>query len=418
MHVRRVELENIKAYASGEYTFARGTTAIVGPNGAGKTTILEAVAWALFDTLEYSKDDFLRRGAKKGWVRVTFESDLDDRQYTVYRDTGQGYYVYDPALGVRLAEKKSDVRAFLNQHLGIEPGTDLKALFRSAIGVPQGLLTADFREPLSERKTKFDRLLKVEEYREGAKRLGETARLIQDRMLEIHKRIAGAEGQLSRYEEVASEHGRARARVEELGSSLGEAQRELEERSRAVEELDAAERLVNETRSRAERLEVEASAAERRLRDLRGELEAAERARERRNATEPDHSAHLASLEHLRELEAERAERERLRQESSEAARAVVRAESEVRRLTESLQRATDARASLLELERETAVQEDLERERERLRDLLARARAAKDRLARLERELADLRAQHAQTRERVRAAEGAEGAGARVEEL
>ena len=79
MHVTRVELENIKAYEHRVFTFARGTTAITGENGAGKTTILEAIAWALFDTLEYSKDDFLRRGAKKGSVRVTFESDLDQR---------------------------------------------------------------------------------------------------------------------------------------------------------------------------------------------------------------------------------------------------------------------------------------------------------------------------------------------------
>src|ERR1051326_5492033 len=90
MHVTRVELENIKSYGVGvpPFVFERGTTAIVGPNGAGKTTILEAIAWTLFDVLDYSKDDFLRRGAKKGSVRVTFQSDLDERLYTVYRDTG------------------------------------------------------------------------------------------------------------------------------------------------------------------------------------------------------------------------------------------------------------------------------------------------------------------------------------------
>src|SRR5215216_5585220 len=182
MHVTRVELENIKSYGEGAqrglFTFERGTTAIVGPNGAGKTTILEAIAWALFDVLDYSKDDFLRRGAKKGTVRVTFESDLDERQYTVYRDTGNGYYVVDPALNTKLAEKKHDVAAFLRQHLGIEPGTDLQALFRSAVGVPQGTLTADFLKPKAQREAAFNRLLKVEEYREGAQRLGETTRLI------------------------------------------------------------------------------------------------------------------------------------------------------------------------------------------------------------------------------------------------
>src|SRR5881227_2669030 len=146
MHITRVELENIKSYPHAVFQFRRGTTAITGENGAGKTTILEAIAWALYDTLDYRKEDFLRRGAKKGSVRVTFETspDVDGRRYTVYRDTGTGYYVYDEGLGIKLAEKKADVSAMLHQKLGIEPGTDLKALFRSAIGVPQGTFTADF----------------------------------------------------------------------------------------------------------------------------------------------------------------------------------------------------------------------------------------------------------------------------------
>ena len=83
MHVTRVELENIKSYESAEFTFERGTTAIVGRNGTGKTTILEAIAWALFDVLDYRKEDFLRRGAKRGSVSVTVGSGVDERQYTI-----------------------------------------------------------------------------------------------------------------------------------------------------------------------------------------------------------------------------------------------------------------------------------------------------------------------------------------------
>src|SRR4028119_1744041 len=209
MHVTRVELDNIKSYERADFSFEPGTTAIAGPNGAGttttpgatarlppgppalagpdgagKTTILEAIAWTLFATLDYSKDDFLRRGAKKGSVRVTFESDLDGRRYTVYRDTANGYYIYDPELKLKLEEKKANVAPMLGKLLGIEAGTDLPALFKSAIGVPQGLLTADFLKTSSQRKAAFDRLLKVEEYREGAERLRDTVHLTRDRAAE------------------------------------------------------------------------------------------------------------------------------------------------------------------------------------------------------------------------------------------
>src|SRR5918997_5909104 len=126
MHITKIELEDIKSHANASFEFERGTTAITGANGAGKTTIIEAVAWTLFDLLDYKKDDFVRRGAKKGTVNVTFESGLDERQYRVYRDTGNGYHIYDPQLKTRIADKKEEVTRFLWQHLGVEAGTDLR----------------------------------------------------------------------------------------------------------------------------------------------------------------------------------------------------------------------------------------------------------------------------------------------------
>jgi exonuclease SbcC len=161
MHITKIELENIKSHTHFQKEFQRGTIAIRGENGAGKTTIIEAVAWTLFDLLDYKKDDFVRRGSKnKGTARVTFQSGLDEREYTVYRDTGNGYYVYDPQLKIRIAEKKEEVTRFLRLHLGVEAGTDLEALFRRAIGVPQGTFTAIFLESATERKKAFDKLLK------------------------------------------------------------------------------------------------------------------------------------------------------------------------------------------------------------------------------------------------------------------
>lgn len=418
MHVTRVELENIKAYEHAEFDFEPGTTAIVGSNGAGKTTILEAIAWALFDSLEYSKDDFLRRGAKKGWVRVTFASDLDERQYTVYRDTGNGYYISDPVLGVRLAEKKRDVADLINKHLGVEPGTDLKALFRSAIGVPQGLFTAAFLQPSVQRKAAFDRLLKVEEYREGAEKLLSTVRLIDERISEARERIAGAEGQLARYDALVGERADAETRERELSERLAAAEHERDVRSNLVAELDEAEQLVIEARARCERLAIERTNLERRLADAESEFEAAQRAQARQQATESDYQNHTAALADLRLLETERASRDRVRTELERNARLVLAADLKVKATEDALEAAECARAALAALLPAIEAQESLERERERLRDLRAGMVAASEGMVRLERELQILRQQHKATNERLRLAESARGAQKRVDDL
>ncbi|MDX6270867.1 MAG: hypothetical protein QOD28_2090 [Acidobacteriota bacterium] len=418
MHVTRVELDNIKSYERADFSFQPGTTAIVGPNGAGKTTILEAIAWTLFDTLDYSKDDFLRRGAKKGSARVTFESDVDGRRYTVYRDTANGYYIYDPELKLKLEEKKANVAPMLGKLLGIEAGTDLPALFKSAIGVPQGLLTADFLKTSSQRKAAFDRLLKVEEYREGAERLRDTVNLIRERHSETRERIGRAEGTLARYEEMTAEHESTSARARELNAALEELRREVATGKTRVASFEEAERRVAESRARADRADVERKAAERSLAELRSKLDEAERARTQQQASEADYHAHLAALAELGRLETERAERDRLLAEINRVSGLLAAAEADARRLSVALEAAGRARGLLKEIEVEVAAQEELERERERLRELRSHAMAARDSLARLDSELNNLRAQHKQTSESFKQAERAQDAPARVAAL
>jgi len=243
MHISKVELENIKSHVSTTFEFARGTTAITGENGAGKTTIIEAIAWTLFDLLEYKKEDFVRRGAKKGSVRVTFESSLDEREYVVHRDSGTGYNVTDPRLGVRLADKKEEVFRFLWQHLGLEPGTDLKSLFRQAIGVPQGTFTAIFLEGPAERKAAFDKLLKVEEYRQAAEKLRDTSKFLDTSINGISVDIARAEGELAPAKTVEEEHKSFREQTETLGRTIDLLGKDIAAKRVVVEKLDELERV-------------------------------------------------------------------------------------------------------------------------------------------------------------------------------
>src|SRR5437773_3547196 len=343
MHISKVELENIKSHIDSKFEFSQGTTAITGPNGAGKTTIIEAIAWTLFDMLDYKKEDFVRRGEKKGVARVTFESGLDERQYIVYRDTMAGYKVFDPQIGKRIADKREEVTRFLWQHLGLEPGTDLRALFKEAVGVPQGTLTAIFLGTPLERKGTFDRLLKVEEYRQAAEKLRETARFIENKTTDVNVRIARTEGELIRSNATEEEHRSTAAQAEKLTADVEKLTLDVTEKGDLVTQLDKQEKRAAELKTAVERAKAERERAQlicrQREAEFRQASEAAGRVAEVREKAE----RHGELLGRLKELEHERLERDRLRGELNKVESALVTVRSEHRRSQELLEAASKA---------------------------------------------------------------------------
>ncbi|MEP6945367.1 MAG: SMC family ATPase [Acidobacteriota bacterium] len=392
MHISKVELENIKSHAAATFHFSKGTTAITGENGAGKTTIIEAIAWAMFDVLEYKKEDFVRRGSKKGSVSVTFESGLDEREYIVYRDTGAGYYVTDPQLQTRIAVKKEEVFRFLWQHLGLEPGTDLKSLFRQAIGVPQGTFTAIFLDGAAERKMAFDRLLKVEEYRQAAEKLRETVRYVESQIASIREGIARAEGELSRADAVGSEHKTESERAAQLGSEVDIIGKELERKKALVAELDLKERRFTEIQKSADELRSEKRRAEivhsQSEQGAQGAAEAARLIETVRTAS----ARHLEILGKLTELERERHERDRFRSQLAETDAAIVHVRSDQKRLLENIEAMQNAHMEIAALRPKIEDQERLESDIHKLRDLAAGARSTIAQIASLDDKLGRLR--------------------------
>jgi DNA repair protein SbcC/Rad50 len=382
VHISRIELENIKSYASRSFEFARGTTAITGENGAGKTTLIESVAWVLFDLLEYKKDDFVRRGEKKGSVRVTLISGLDEREYVVFRDTAAGYHVIDSQLGIRIADKKEEVTRFLWQHLGLEPGTDLRSLFRQAIGVPQGTLTAIFLEGHAERKAAFDRLLKVEEYRQASEKLRDTSRFLDSSISAIREKIARAEGELGRTEIVAEEHA-------VVSAELKNARREREDISRAAAKARASEAVFAEAaRSHAQaKIEVEKARFERERaylaqqaaqRELRQAMEAAEIV-----ATVTVEAAkHTDATSRMKALESEREKRDALRSRKLDIERRLIESSSEIERLNDRLARSLASAKEIEQLVPKVVEQERIESALAAVRERMEGARIAEKRLA------------------------------------
>lgn len=392
MHISKVEIENIKSHAASTFEFSRGTTAITGENGAGKTSIIEAIAWALFDLLEYKKEEFLRRGTKKGFVRVTFESGVDEREYTVYRDTGTGYYAFDPRLDKRIAEKKDEVFRFLWQHLGLEPGTDLRSLFRQAIGVPQGTFTAIFLEGATERKVAFDRLLKVEEYRQAAEKLRETSRFLEQQVTSVREGIARAEGELARSETVEAEHRDEAAQAEKMTADLEIAGKELAAGRSSVTELDTKERSFADAQKAAEKAAAERERAELVLRQREQAAKAAVDAAAAVEAVRQQAERHTVVLGRLTELERERHERDRYRTDLARTDAAIVNIKADQKQLLENIEAVQKAHVEISSLRPKIAEQETTEAEIARLRDLVSAARAVSAQIASLDEKLARLR--------------------------
>jgi exonuclease SbcC len=418
MYIKLVELEDIKSHADAKFEFSRGSTAITGDNGAGKTTIIEAIAWTLFDVLDYKKDDFVRRGAKKGTARVTFESGLDEREYTVIRDTGTAYFVYDPQLGMRVADKKEEVTRFLWQHLGVEPGTDLESLYKHAIGVPQGTFTAIFLATAAERKKTFDTLLKVEEYRRGAEELLRTQRFVEAQIGQAREKIARSEGELSRIDVLETDLKESKRQASVFAEQAADLERTAEDARRRVAELDklaaahlTAAREFDTAKAELDRLQLVRSQRE-------SELQESRTAAEKIEAVRVDAERHTTVLGRISELERERAERDRLNSElrNIEKAEEAVRSDEKIAR--SKLAEIESAHREIAELGPKAAEQNRIEGELDAALRSLAAARASAEQLASLDLQLAGLRERFIQNRQQLQDVETRRAEASRVNEL
>jgi exonuclease SbcC len=389
MHIVSVELEDIKRYESASYTFTTGTNAISGPNGAGKSTILEAIGYALFDTLPYKKEDFLRKGAKTGTVRVTFESSLDGRSYTVVRNTRASYYVYDPQTKTKLAEQKADVLSWLRTHLGVEPDTDLEELFRTAIGVPQGTFTAIFAETAVRRKAVFDRVLRVEEYRKSSDALKETHAHLNGQVNEVDMKLAGFHGQLLRLPELERQREQLALQLADATRKLDGSRRELALWKSRLAETDAIFERLQAEEHRFRLVTTQREAADKEVASHAARVAEAKAASEEAAKAAPDHRAFQEAEAALKRLSEDRQQREEIVKRQAEAQREQSALMAELQSIEGQLKVLDSERQEFEQLAPKVQAQDGLEREVRELERQVAEATELEAKIRRLEQELA-----------------------------
>lgn len=418
MLIRKVHIKDIKNYTDQEFDFEAGVTAICGPNGAGKTTIIESIAWVLFDHLDYKREDFVRKGARKGTVSVTFVSKIDGRDYLVSRDTTGNYFAYDPVLQARLAQQKQDVIKWLCQQHGVEIGTDLSILFRTTIGVPQGTFTFDFLQAPSKRKPVFDKILKVEDYIKASDELKELIRLIERRIATIREQIASDEGELKRYDELVATRATERERLAELRLQCEEARLERQVAEVKVAQLDNAKNRLDRINGQLQGLELTFAHKTEREKSLNADLARAEQAGNLIAAARAGYETYQNASRQLQELERERVQRDERRAACTAAEQQQTRLEFDLKHRQEALKQIEQARVELATLTPRLSEQEALEQQLRELQRKLGEKDQVDRNLSKLGRELDELRVKYSEISKGIDEAERHKDAAALVTRL
>lgn len=375
MQIVRVDLENVKSYSRASVTFALGTNSICGLNGAGKSTLLEAIGFALFDYLAVPQAEFVREGERTATVTVHVIGQ-DDRPYRVVRRCGGAnqYLVYDPEIDQKVAEGKVETLTWLREFLDLDEAGDPPSLFRDAVGVPQGLLTAAFLDRPANRKNTFGPLLRVDEYDQAWSNLREPRRRLEQMIAGQDTRIAGLDVEVR-------DLPAWRTRGDELAVALADTERrqaaatsELASVSDRKMALEALKVQIEDLRARETLAEGEVQALTARIEEAQAALQRAIDAQDVVTETQPGHRAYLAAQVELNALEDQRKRRDQLRGKHQLLEQDLARLRVSLDRLIADLVKVDLAEREMESLRPEVAVQEQIEAD---LRD----ARLAADRL-------------------------------------
>lgn len=363
MHILTLELENIKSYTNSRIDFAEGINAIVGQNGAGKSTILEAIGFVLFDALDYSQSEFVREGAKQASITVTFVSSADERPYQAFRRIGSSpaQTIFDPETGLRVCSGKVDFTAFLRQHLAVDPGTDLTRLFRDAVGVPQGTLTAAFLLTPEKRKTIFDPLLKVEDYKVAFEKLLEARSLLKERQNQLNVAIATLTGELLQLPASEQAAQRIANEIVKAEDDLQTATAQLAVLRNELQTLETARQAVAAVDARKAKADQALTGAEAQLRTAERALAEAEAARNRVTVSQAAHDRYVAAQAKKTELDSQQRQRQELQLQAAAAQRDLALAQNRAEQAQKELAAIAAAEAAVVRLAPAVLQQAELE---------------------------------------------------------
>jgi exonuclease SbcC len=408
MRITYLDLENIKSYsASTRIDLTAGLNAICGLNGSGKTTVLEAIGFAVFNFLPYKQEAFVREGQKYGNIRVGLLA-RDEREYEIVRRVGSSgaYYVCDVETGSRLAERAEAVADWVRQYaLDMEAEADLAALFKNAVGVPQGLMTSDFLVSATTRKAIFDPLLRVEEYRDAWEYLRKVEGYLRDRMATVDQEIARLEGETEQIPGLEEQAADLREQEQRGQEALDRTITDLEGLTSRLRALDELEQRLDDLRNQLREADHGARRHGDRLDMERRSLEVARDARRTLEDTQHGYELVSAARGRLKELDGQSRERDKLIQQHADAkanSQQVFGGIEQLDRKREECEEAAREASTLVEL---VTRQDELDHRLRELQGILRDRNRLDKQIAGIRRTVADLERARADRKKRMASA-------------
>jgi DNA repair protein SbcC/Rad50 len=286
--------------------------------------------------------------------------------------------------------------AFLRQHLQVEPGADLASIFKDAVGVPQGTLTAAFLLNEANRKKVFEALLRVEEYSRVWDKLRDPLNLLKTRKHDLEVEISRLQARLERLPVLEAEIAERKTTLNSAKRELGKATLELDAvqatRARlevAREEVLRAERALAEAQSKLQSVQVRHMAAE----QSRADAEVAQKLVAENQA---GYTCYLEAQANQQALDSRVRQRQQVESRRAAADKRLALHVAQADNLQQELEKVAAAEAIVAELQSAVIEQTRLEGELERARQQQARLDDAKRVVAQQQEQLKRLQARHA----------------------
>lgn len=392
MRIVEIKLDNFKNHTESIFTFTPGINAISGPNGSGKTSILEAISWTLFDYIPYKNQDNLiynglidsAKQTKTASARITFISNLDNKKYTVYRNTKRQYYLVDTESNERIAETKREILPFLKKHYNLSDSTNLEELFTNTIGVPQGTLTSIFLQPGTNRKKLFDKVLNLEDYRDAYDKLREFKAYIKDQISEIEINIAKNSSNIEQISQNENDIENCNQEITTIKEEIKDLEKNLPKYETSLKEFEDISISIKETQNSIEQNTTSEKHITLSLQESETSYIESKKALKRKQELQPDYEKYLSTKDNIKILDSKRDKLRELEKKLNRKENDLQSVMSAINNYEEKINNITRIKAKIKELEPLTEEQNNLDRERKGLEVLLNQMKNTEEALTNL----------------------------------